>query len=41
MGSRGLEDDVVVILKGSAAGPGDFTGGQPGADKPQGDAEER
>lgn len=36
----GLEDDVVVVLKGAAAGPGDFTGGEPGADEPKGEADE-
>ena len=40
MGGRSLENEVVVILKGSAAGACDLTSGKPSANKPQGDADE-
>ena len=40
MGGRSLENEVVIILKGSAAGARDLTSGKPSANEPQGDADE-
>jgi hypothetical protein len=40
VGGRSLENEVVIILKGSAAGARDLTSGKPSANEPQGDTNE-